>query len=67
MFEAQLTARAGSGLDANHRVRIVAIGDLHGDYEHALTILKFADVVDKDGKWSGNVDVLVQMGDVMDR
>ena len=47
--------------------RIVAIGDLHGDYENYLEVLRIAGVVDKRGKWSGGKTHLVQTGDIPDR
>ncbi len=47
--------------------RIVAIGDLHGDYYHFFQLLQWADLVDSDGHWTGGKSHLVQMGDVMDR
>ena len=52
--------------------KIIAIGDLHGDYDHFVTILKNEDinlVAEKDNKlhWIGGKTHLVQIGDVMDR
>ena len=47
--------------------RIVAIGDLHGDYAAYLEIVKAAGVADAKGRWTGRDTVLVQMGDVPDR
>ncbi|KAH7913548.1 Metallo-dependent phosphatase-like protein [Hygrophoropsis aurantiaca] len=47
--------------------RIIAVGDLHGDIENAVRVLQMAGVVDADNAWSGNVDVLVQTGDIIDR
>ena len=47
--------------------RIVAIGDLHGDYENYLEVLRIAGLVDKRGKWSGGKTHLVQTGDIPDR
>jgi hypothetical protein len=47
--------------------RIVAVGDLHGDYDHFVRILRGARIVDRDIHWSGGKTHLVQMGDVMDR
>ena len=44
--------------------RIVAIGDLHGDYANYLATLKAAGLVDKKGKWSGGKTHLVQTGDI---
>jgi hypothetical protein len=47
--------------------RIIAIGDLHGDYEHFTRLLRGSDLVDGDDHWTGGKSHLVQMGDVMDR
>lgn len=47
--------------------RIVAVGDLHGDYPNALRVLHFSGVVDESGNWSGNVDFFCQTGDIIDR
>ncbi|RKP07543.1 Metallo-dependent phosphatase-like protein, partial [Thamnocephalis sphaerospora] len=47
--------------------RIVAVGDLHGDLESALSVLRMAHVIDSDGKWAGGSNtVLVQTGNVID-
>ena len=55
--------------------RIIAIGDLHGDYEETIEILKIAGVAQKQkdskGKykivWTGGNTVVVQVGDQIDR
>ncbi|KAL6302428.1 Metallo-dependent phosphatase [Sparassis latifolia] len=47
--------------------RIVAVGDLHGDFPNAQTVLQMAGVVDHNGNWTGAVDFLVQTGDIIDR
>ena len=47
--------------------RIVAIGDIHGDYENYMATLKVAGLIDKKGKWSGGKTHLVQTGDIPDR
>jgi hypothetical protein len=47
--------------------RIVALGDLHGDLPNALTALKMSGVISEDRKWTGNIDFLVQTGDIIDR
>jgi hypothetical protein len=49
--------------------RIVAVGDLHGDYQHFLEILRNPKVglLDEDLHWSGGRTHLVQMGDILDR
>ncbi|KAJ9083084.1 hypothetical protein DSO57_1038243 [Entomophthora muscae] len=48
--------------------RIVAVGDIHGDFQNALKVLKMAGVTDDKGKWiGGNNTTLVQTGDILDR
>lgn len=47
--------------------RIVAVGDLHGDYEAWLGIARDARLVDANGRWTGGSTTLVQLGDVTDR
>ena len=65
-LEARAGSGSGTGSDA-HKLRIVAVGDVHGDFTRFLTILKYLKVVDQHDKWSGKVDIFVQLGDVMDR
>lgn len=47
--------------------RIVAVGDLHGDYPAFLDIVSAAGLSDADGGWTGGDTILVQTGDVTDR
>jgi len=47
--------------------RVVAVGDLHGDYDHYLATLVAAGIVDSKGKWIGGTAHLVQTGDIPDR
>jgi hypothetical protein len=47
--------------------RVVAIGDLHGDYEQYTKVMQSAGLIDKKGKWSGGNTHLVQTGDITDR
>jgi len=47
--------------------RIVAIGDLHGDYGQYIKVMQSAGLLDKSGKWSGGKTHLVQTGDITDR
>jgi hypothetical protein len=47
--------------------RIVAVGDLHGDYEAWRAIAGKAGLVDSTGHWSGGKTTLVQAGDIVDR
>ncbi len=47
--------------------RIVAVGDVHGDYGQLVAALRSAGVIDARNKWSGGKTHLVQTGDLMDR
>ena len=47
--------------------RIVAVGDLHGDFAAWRDIARTAQLVDSQGSWVGGDTVLVQTGDVVDR
>ncbi len=47
--------------------RLVAIGDVHGDFPAAMKALEIAGVMDNKGEWIGKNTVVVQVGDVMDR
>lgn len=48
--------------------RIVAVGDLHGDFAHATEVLRMAAIIDKRMDWIGGPHtILVQTGDIVDR
>ncbi len=47
--------------------RIVAIGDVHGDYDQFVSLLRTAGLIDGENKWTGGKTHLVQVGDVVDR
>jgi len=47
--------------------KIVAVGDVHGDYDQFVTVLRDAGVIDSANKWAGGKTHLVQTGDVLDR
>lgn len=47
--------------------RIVAMGDIHGDYHQFVTLLHSAGLIDPEQNWSGGKTHLVQTGDVLDR
>jgi len=51
-----------SGID-----RVVAVGDVHGDYDQFVIVLKSAGLLDGQIKWAGGKTHLVQTGDVLDR
>ena len=47
--------------------RIVAVGDLHGDYDAWTAIARDAGLIDAKGGWAGGRTILVQTGDITDR
>jgi hypothetical protein len=47
--------------------RIVAVGDLHGDFQAWQTIARAAGLIDAAGHWVGGNTTLVQLGDILDR
>jgi hypothetical protein len=47
--------------------RIVAVGDLHGDYEVFIHILKENKIIDEGRHWIAEKTHLVQIGDIFDR
>jgi hypothetical protein len=47
--------------------RIIAMGDLHGDYDAFLALMSQAGLIDSKGHWSGKQTIYVQLGDVVDR
>lgn len=47
--------------------RVVAVGDIHGDYDNYMATLKLAGLVDKKGKWAAGRTHFVQLGDLPDR
>ena len=47
--------------------RIVAVGDVHGDYEQFVKLLRGAGLLDEKDNWAGGKAHLVQTGDVPDR
>jgi len=55
---------AGMSSTAN---RIVAVGDLHGDFSAWRDIVRAAQLMDEKGHWIGGEAVLIQTGDAVDR
>jgi len=47
--------------------RIVAMGDLHGDYDAFQALLLQAGLADDKGHWTGGKTVFIQLGDAVDR
>ena len=57
----------GPPASASAQQRIVAVGDLHGDYDAWIAIARGAGLIDAQNRWSGGSATLVQMGDITDR
>ena len=47
--------------------RVVAVGDIHGEYEGLVSILQKSGLVDQKLKWTGGKATFVQVGDYLDR
>lgn len=47
--------------------RVVAVGDVHGDYERFMDVLIMAGVANSRGRWTGARATLIQLGDVLHR
>lgn len=47
--------------------RIVAFGDIHGDYDRLVDLLRTASVIDRQNAWVGGATHLVLDGDMVDR
>ena len=61
------SASVAAADDYEQPERIIAVGDLHGDFEAWSAIAEASGIANDEGKWSGGQAVLVQMGDVTDR
>lgn len=60
---------AGAFADATFKAegRVVALGDVHGDFDAMLLALRRGGLVDERGKWIGGNATFVQTGDLLDR
>lgn len=47
--------------------RIIVIGDIHGDWNMSIKVLKLAKLIDNNNSWIGGDTVVVQVGDMVDR
>ncbi len=46
---------------------VVAIGDVHGDFDDFVSILQRTGLIDAQHRWTGSKTTLVQVGDLLDR
>jgi len=47
--------------------RVIAVGDIHGDYQKLEDVLRHAKLIDSNNNWIATNTALVQTGDLMDR
>ncbi len=63
----EIAATTGVEPDSSNVERIVAIGDIHGDFETFTALLRRSGLVGVSLDWIGGRTSLVQTGDVLDR
>jgi hypothetical protein len=61
------TAWAGRAKPTEPSEAVIAIGDVHGDYDDFVAILQRAGLTDKQNHWIGSKTTFVQVGDLLDR
>jgi hypothetical protein len=62
------TASAGPAKSsAKPRESVVAIGDVHNDFDDFVAILQRTGLIDKQNHWTGGTTTFVQVGDLLDR
>ena len=63
-----LASPAQSSFAANAPAEsLIAIGDVHGDFDDFIVILQHAGLIDKQNHWAGAKSTFVQTGDLIDR
>jgi hypothetical protein len=67
IIAAALAAAPAAALPPPQPARIVAVGDLHGDFSAWRDIAAAAGLVGPSGQWTGGRTTLVQVGDMVDR
>jgi hypothetical protein len=64
---AAVALAAAAGAQPGPAKRIVAVGDIHGDYDAFVGVLQRVGLIDAAKAWTGGPAVLVQTGDYTDR
>ena len=63
-----LAVTAGAGLTPpDSAPPVIAIGDVHGDFEDFCSILQRAGLINEQRQWTGGNTILLQLGDLIDR
>ncbi|MEO9468707.1 metallophosphoesterase [Parasphingorhabdus sp.] len=60
-------ASQASQPDTQNLPPIIAMGDMHGDYDAYERLMRAAGLLDVNGDWSGGKTIFVQTGDIPDR
>jgi len=47
--------------------KVYAIGDIHGDYQAFINVLKKSELIDSNENWIGGQAHVIQIGDILDR
>lgn len=61
------TVRSDAAPPASSPASIVAVADIHGDFDDFVAILRHANLIDTQNHWTGGRTTFVQLGDVLDR
>lgn len=64
---AALLLTVGAFTAAATPARVLAIGDIHGEFDGLVEILRVAGLIDEELEWTGGTTTLVQTGDFLDR
>lgn len=67
LFLVSLAAAGRAKTKTESADAVVAIGDVHGDFEDFVAILQRSGLIDKQNHWAGGKAVFVQTGDLIDR
>jgi hypothetical protein len=62
-----LASAGPARIPTEHTEAVVAIGDVHGDFDDFVAILQRVGLIDAQQHWSGGKATLVQVGDLLDR
>ena len=60
-----LLLHLATGVEAS--ARVLAVGDIHGDFDALVAILQKTGIIDDQHRWTGQTATLVQTGDLLDR
>jgi hypothetical protein len=62
-----LASAGPAKIPTEHAEAVVAIGDVHGDFDDFVAILQRVGLIDAQHRWTGGKTILVQVGDLLDR